>query len=286
MSNLVSILGTKLINLMSITTVEDTDYVIIQKNTNGDQFTRKMLQSDYKAEVLDGLDSDDVTNESGVTGATVTAALDALNSTAASPVITLSSKADVLANGTLLVDEITLNVANYYFEDIDLGSDVIILPGGAILEGSTATLSRITSSSTKPTITARAGGFAACAIVGTGGARINNTGGGAAIRVQDTNTICAIRRMFTSVCGTALEIHDSNILLDSWTVLGSVNGIVLTGTLSSGPIISSFNPIGLKLLMIGPLLNVPVNTIPLTEPNTVQLSSNTFESLISKAVSH
>jgi hypothetical protein len=52
-SNLVSILGTKLINLMGITTVEDTDYVIIQKNTAGDQFTRKMLHSDYKTAILE-----------------------------------------------------------------------------------------------------------------------------------------------------------------------------------------------------------------------------------------
>jgi hypothetical protein len=243
MSNFVSILGTKLINLMSITTVEDTDYVIIQKNTKGDQFTRKILQSDYVAEVLEGLGSDDVTNESGVSGLTVTDALNALD--VATPVITLSSKADVLANGTLVADEITLNVANYYFGVIDLGSDVIILPGGALLEGGTATLSSITSSSSKPTITARAGGFAACAIVGTGGASINNTGGGAAIRVQDTDTICAIRRLLTTAAGTALEIHDSNVLLDSWTILGAVNGLVMTGTLNSGPIISNFNPIGL-----------------------------------------
>ena len=45
MGNLVSILGTKLINLMTITTVEDTDYLIVQKDTNGDQFTRKILWS-------------------------------------------------------------------------------------------------------------------------------------------------------------------------------------------------------------------------------------------------
>ena len=67
--------------------------------------------------------------------------------------INLSSKDDVLANGVLVGDEITLNVANYYFEVIDLGADVINLPGGAILEGSTATLSRITTNSLKPTIT-------------------------------------------------------------------------------------------------------------------------------------
>ncbi len=49
MSNLVSILGTKLINLMRIKTVEDTDYLVIQKDTNGDQFTRIILWSDLKA---------------------------------------------------------------------------------------------------------------------------------------------------------------------------------------------------------------------------------------------
>lgn len=46
MSSLVSILGTKLINLMTIKTVKDTDYLIIQKDTNGDQFTRKILWAD------------------------------------------------------------------------------------------------------------------------------------------------------------------------------------------------------------------------------------------------
>jgi hypothetical protein len=45
--------GKKLLNLMGITSVEDTDYLVIQKNTAGDQFTRKMLHSDYVAAVLE-----------------------------------------------------------------------------------------------------------------------------------------------------------------------------------------------------------------------------------------
>ncbi len=45
MSNLVSFLGTKLINLMGIPSIDDTDYLIVQKNTNGDQKTYKILWS-------------------------------------------------------------------------------------------------------------------------------------------------------------------------------------------------------------------------------------------------
>lgn len=41
--------GKKLLALMGITTIEDTDYLIVQKNTDGDQFTRKILWSDVVA---------------------------------------------------------------------------------------------------------------------------------------------------------------------------------------------------------------------------------------------
>ncbi|MEE8289712.1 MAG: hypothetical protein V3R25_09910 [Nitrosomonadaceae bacterium] len=51
MSNLVSILGTKLINLMRITRIFDTDFILVQKDTNGDQFTRIILWSDFKAQI-------------------------------------------------------------------------------------------------------------------------------------------------------------------------------------------------------------------------------------------
>lgn len=251
MSNLVSILGTKLINLMSITSVEDTDYLVIQKNTNGDQSTRKMLHSDYVASVLAGLDSDDVTNESVVTGTTVTDALNTLNATASSAYIILEDKAAVLANGTQVSDEITLNQGNYYFGDVDLVSDVLIVEGGTLVQGGTATSSKITTNSTKPTITVKNGGFAASSIQGEGGLEINNTGTGAAVRIQDTDTICFLSRLLTRNAGTALEVNDSNCVIESWTVLSGVtHGFVMTGVNNTGPIIRDFNPIGITGRMV------------------------------------
>lgn len=251
MSNLVSILGTKLINLMSIKSVEDTDYLIVQKNTSGDRSTRKILHSDYVAEVLDGLSSDDVNNESSVTGTTVTAALNALNAAASGAYIILDNKAAVLANGTQVSDEITLNQGNYYFGDVDLVSDVLIVGGGTLIQGGTATSSKISTNSTKPTITVKNGGFAASSIQGEGGLEINNTGTGAAIRVQDTDTICFLSRLLTRNAGTALEVNDSNCVIESWTVLSGVtHGLVMTGVNNTGPIIRDFNPIGITGRMI------------------------------------
>lgn len=141
---------------------------------------------------------------------------------------------------------ITLAVATYVIKgNINLGGDTISMPGGSEIVGDTATLSSLTSSSSSPTILVSNGGFAACSISGTGGLKINNTGGGAAIRVQDTNTLCSIRRLFTSECTTGLEINDGSVLLDSWTLLGSVvNGLVMTGTGNTGPILNNFNPLG------------------------------------------
>jgi len=46
-SNLVSFNGKKLINLKTVETVQDTDYVVIQKDTNGDQTTVKISQALY-----------------------------------------------------------------------------------------------------------------------------------------------------------------------------------------------------------------------------------------------
>jgi hypothetical protein len=129
--------------------------------------------------------------------------------------------------------------------NVILGLNVLQVEGGNSITGDTAATSSITSSSASPTITFTNGGFKAAGVTGNVGITINNTGGGAAIRADGVDNIVAIRRLFTSECGTALEINDSNVLLDSWTVVGSVNGIVLTGTLSSGPIIDNFNPIGL-----------------------------------------
>lgn len=49
MSNLVTISGTKLINLTRIQVVADTDLIVIQKNTNGDKFTRTITFEDFAA---------------------------------------------------------------------------------------------------------------------------------------------------------------------------------------------------------------------------------------------
>lgn len=49
MSNLVSIFGTNLLDLVGIQSIADTDYLIVQKNTNGDTKTRKILWSDVKS---------------------------------------------------------------------------------------------------------------------------------------------------------------------------------------------------------------------------------------------
>ena len=41
--------GKFLLDLMGITSIEDTDYLVVQKNTNGDTKTRKILWSDVKS---------------------------------------------------------------------------------------------------------------------------------------------------------------------------------------------------------------------------------------------
>ena len=51
MSNLVSILGTKLLNLMRVTSAELTDYLVLQKDTKGDQFTRIISIDDFLKQV-------------------------------------------------------------------------------------------------------------------------------------------------------------------------------------------------------------------------------------------
>lgn len=147
---------------------------------------------------------------------------------------------------------ITLAVASYTIKgNINLGSDRIFMTGGSQIIGDTATLSSITTSSASPTITAGAGGFAACTIQGNGGLEINNTSSGAAIRVEDTDTICFMSRLLTRNAGCALEINDSNIVVESWTVLSGVtDGIRMTGTSNGGPIIRDFNPINILGRMI------------------------------------
>lgn len=195
------------------------------------------------AQCSDGFGIFDVTSDTGtVTAPPLTGPTDST---------LISSKADVIANGTQVSDEITMNQGNYYFEDVDLGTDVIVIGGGTIIQGGTATLSKITTNSTKPTVTVKNGGFAASSIQGQGGFEINNTGGGAAIRVQDTDTICFLSRLLTRNAGCACELNDSNMVIESWTVLSGVNdGIVITGTLNGGPIIRDFNPINILGRMV------------------------------------
>ena len=71
MSNLVSFAGTKLINLNTITGIADTDYVVIQKDTNGDKTTKKILWSDVKALIVDLVEEIELTYEIQRTGSII-----------------------------------------------------------------------------------------------------------------------------------------------------------------------------------------------------------------------
>jgi hypothetical protein len=129
--------------------------------------------------------------------------------------------------------------------NIDLGANVIEAEGGNSIRGDSASTSSLTSSSASPTVTFLNGGFKASGITGEIGVAINNTGGGAAVRVEGTDTLCILRLLFTSECGTGLEIDQGSVLLNGWTLLGTiVNGLVMTNTGNTGPILNSFNPIG------------------------------------------
>jgi hypothetical protein len=126
---------------------------------------------------------------------------------------------------------ITLQMARYHVQSaVDLGTDDILLAGGSIITGDTASISSITTNSANPTITAAAGGFQACGLIGHAGLTINNTGSGAAVRVQDTDTICFGQNLLTTAAGTGLEIHSpGGFGLNAWTFTSGVtDGCVIT----------------------------------------------------------
>ena len=66
-----SFAGTKLINLNTITGIADTDYVVIQKDTNGDKTTKKILWSDVKALIVDLVEEIELTYEIQRTGSII-----------------------------------------------------------------------------------------------------------------------------------------------------------------------------------------------------------------------
>jgi hypothetical protein len=126
---------------------------------------------------------------------------------------------------------------------INLGTDVIHMEGGNLISGDTSAISSITTNSASPTITANNGGFNACGLEGTAGLRIDNTGGGAAVRAEGTDTILLLDTLFTGVAGTMLELHEAIIAVVNWTGINIVNGMVMTGANNSGPLLDQFNPV-------------------------------------------
>lgn len=129
---------------------------------------------------------------------------------------------------------------------IDLGTDVIQMEGGHSISGDTTAISGITTLSASPTVTAINGGGFPCSIVASTGILINNTGAGAAVRVEGADTIFFGNLVNTQDAGNVLEIHDALfVVVDGWSMTGSTNGIVMTGTANNGPIIGSVTTSGL-----------------------------------------
>ena len=128
---------------------------------------------------------------------------------------------------------ITLEVARYYIKgDIDLTGDFISMTGGSSITGDTVAQSSITTSSASPTITASNGGFQACGLIGNAGLKINNSGTGAAVRIEDSDTILFAQNLFTSAAGNGLELDGvGGFGMENWTfTAGVTNGCVMTGT--------------------------------------------------------
>ena len=183
------------------------------------------------------------------------------------PFILVRQKSDL---PTPSANVITLTVARYHIKgNIDLTGDTITMVGGSVISGDSATISSITTSSANPTITASNGGNAACGITGHAGIGIHNTGTGAAVRAQDSDTIMFTENLLTSAAGNALEINDvGGFACMSWTMLpGVTNGAVLTGD-NPRTILNTFNTISIpgkgvdiQGTMSGPLLmNDPIIT--------------------------
>ena len=141
---------------------------------------------------------------------------------------------------------IQLETAAYTIVDkIDLVTDVLAMGEGTLIRGYTAEISQITTNSSSPLISAIDLAFEAVAI--KGGLELNNSGAGAIVRVEGTS-ICFMEQLLSlDSGGTVLEVHNNTggIAIDKWTCVNGVDGIVMTGTGNTGPIIESFNPVGL-----------------------------------------
>lgn len=193
----------------------------------------------------------------------------------------LSSKGDVLANGTLLAGVITLNAGCYTLGIVDLGTDVLRINGGTSIIGCTATFSKITAASSSPTITFIDGGFNASGLTGSAGLQVDNTSTGAAIRCEGNDTLVFLSNIFSNQSGNALELHNSGGLgLMNYTALNLVNGCVMTGTTNSGPIMDGFNPIGATSKGVDIQGNITLGTLRIRKAlissvgNAVEISGN------------
>ena len=156
----------------------------------------------------------------------------------------LNSVQDVIDNGTVNGDEITLNLGSYSLGSINLGASVIVVEGGTILLGSTSAISNLTTNSTKPTIIFRNGGFNASGLVGAAGVRINNTGTGACLRAEGSGTIVFFENLFSSAGSVGLEINDaSGVSVMNYTIVNGGTGVRLFGSNNTGPILEGINPI-------------------------------------------
>lgn len=196
----------------------------------------------------------------GSGGLTIAASIGSVANT-----VVVQSKSDL---PTPVAGVITLAIAAYTIKgNIDLGTDVIVQAGGSVIFGDTATLSSITSNSASPTITASAGGFAACGIDGLAGILINNTGAGAAIRVTDSTTIWFGRNLLTTAAGNALELNGvGGVSVDGWTITSGVtNGCVMTGT-NPRTLMDKFNTIavtGKGIDIQGPMTGPLILILPI-----------------------
>lgn len=147
---------------------------------------------------------------------------------------------------------------------IDLGVNVIEMEGGNTITGDTAALSGITTNSSSPTVTALNGGGTSSSITASTGIMINNSGPGAAVRAQGSDTVFFANRINTTDAGNVLEIEDALfVVVDGWSMVGSVNGVVMTGTANNGPIITALTSSGLTGKGIFINGDIPTNGTPI-----------------------
>ena len=141
---------------------------------------------------------------------------------------------------------IELETKAYIIEDkIDLGTDVISLGEGTLIQGYTAEISGITTASGSPLITGSNLAFEAAAV--KGGIQLDNTGAGAVARVEGSSIVFFEEILSLDSGGTVLEIDNltGGVAVDKWTAINGVDGIIVTGTNTQGIGITLFNPAGL-----------------------------------------